>query len=139
MMLALGERYESDIKHDHKLMPWLVRCVNYLIDTCHLCATGRTAHEMTTGKPYKHGIVELGEQILCELYHRGTKLEPKWEVGVFVGIGQSTRAQEADCRPAVRPRVLDKHHQTPEDPLVKRMHITQQMIDSHKPTRGCPA
>lgn len=87
LVIWLETVYRCLIGWKPKLMPWLVRHTGWLLTRFQVHASdGRTSYEHLYGKPYRHEVVNFGEQVYYKILSRAhDKLEPRWETGVWVG------------------------------------------------------
>ena len=88
MRLGLQSRYNTKIRSDHPVLPWIIKHSAFLINVCKVGDDGRTAHERRRGKRFNRTIPEFGESVwyLKPLSVGRDKLDTRWESGIFVGI-----------------------------------------------------
>ena len=90
---ALQDRYQLQLDPKHPILPWLVDYSGALISRFQRGADGRTPYERSARKPWRVKLPEFGE---CVLYQplkgesSGSKLDPRFENGVYLGIQEGS-------------------------------------------------
>jgi len=90
---ALQARYGCEIGPRHVVLPWLVDYAGATLRRYQRGADGRTAYERSTRKPWRLKLPEFGEGILYQPLkgeRAGSKLDPKFEKGIFLGIQEGS-------------------------------------------------
>ena len=90
---ALGYNYEFSIPPRHPVLCWLVNYCGTLLSRFQKGADGRTPYERSTGKSWKIRLPEFGECVYYQLpkgERDRSKLEAKFDVGVYLGIQEGT-------------------------------------------------
>jgi len=90
---ALEFNYELSLPPRHPVLCWLVDYCGTLLSRFQRGPDGRTAYERSTGKAWKIKLPEFGENVWYQPLkgeRSHGKLEPKFELGVFLGIQEGT-------------------------------------------------
>lgn len=90
---ALEFNYELSLPPRHPVLCWLVDYCGTLLSRFQRGPDGRTAYERSTGKTWKIKLPEFGENVWYQPLkgeRAHGKLEPKFELGVFLGIQEGT-------------------------------------------------
>ena len=61
LRLGLQARYQTVLRSDHPIMPWLIKHAALLINVCKVGEDGRTSWERRKGKRFKRQLPEIGE------------------------------------------------------------------------------
>ena len=91
---ALDARYKAQVHPRHPVLCWMVDYAGSLITRFNRGSDGRTPYERSTGKKWNISLPEFGE---CVLYkplkgeEKGSKMEPRFYRGVFLGLQEATR------------------------------------------------
>ena len=88
LKVALEHHIRSVIPSDADILKWMIEHAAYLHNRLEVGSDGRTAMERTRGKSSKVPLCGFGEQVLYLPLKagRGGDLEPKFHVGLFVGV-----------------------------------------------------
>ena len=92
LRLGIQARYQTILRSDHPIMPWLIKHSALLINVCKVGEDGRTAWERRKGKKFKRQVPEIGECVwfLKALSEGKDKLDTRWEDGVFAGVREES-------------------------------------------------
>ena len=91
---ALQSRYQMELGPKHVILPWLVNYAGATVSRYQRGEDGRTPYERSTRKPWRLKVPEFGE---CVWYQplkgergEGSKLEPKFEDGIYLGLQEGS-------------------------------------------------
>ena len=90
---ALQARYGIEIGPKHAILPWLVDYAGATLSRYARGADGRTPYERSARKPWRLKVPEFGECIWYQPLKGekvGSKLEPKFEKGIFLGVQEGS-------------------------------------------------
>ena len=88
MRLVLQGHLGQRLPATHPLMAWVVRHAAWLITRFVVRPSGRTAYEALRGRAYRSKLVEIGERVFAKKpgdSQNVTKLDSRWEAGIWVG------------------------------------------------------
>ena len=147
----------------HPAIVWLVRHVAWLITRYNTGRDGCSPFRRIFGKSYDGGICKFGGQVHYKLSgHPSSRVEPRWELGAWVGKTELTDEHLLGTISGIRnsrtiyrlPKshgyskdALDRIVGAPtnpkpngaaRDPVMRRQYITQRSVDEHDVTPGCP-
>ena len=90
---ALQARYGVEIGPKYAILPWLVDYAGATLSRYARGADGRTPYERSARKPWRLQVPEFGECIWYQPLKGekvGSKLEPKFEKGIFLGVQEGS-------------------------------------------------
>ena len=64
LRLGLQSRYQTKLRADHPVMPWVIKHAAVLINICKVGEDGRTAWERRKGQKFNRQLPEIGECVL---------------------------------------------------------------------------
>eukprot|EP00435_Cladocopium_sp_Y103_P049982 s1685_g15.t1 len=102
---ALQSRYQMELGPKHVILPWLVNYAGVTLSRYQRGEDGRTPYERSTRKPWRLMVPEFGE---CVWYQplkgergEGSKLEPKFEDGIYLGLQEGSALKWIGTRDGV--------------------------------------
>ena len=90
---ALDQKYKRQIGAKEPVLAWLINYASVLLSRYSRGADGRTPYERSTGKTWKQCLPEFGETVLYQPLkgeHSASKLDARFEDGVFLGIQEGS-------------------------------------------------
>ena len=90
---SLEEKWGVKIDVEHRIWPWLVEMVGWLMSRAEVGADGKTGYERCKGRRARLPGMEFGEAVLWKRKREGGplgKLACMWEDGIFLGVKGTT-------------------------------------------------
>jgi hypothetical protein len=111
MRLVLQGHLGQRLPATHPLMAWVVRHAAWLITRFVVRPSGRTAYEALRGRAYRSELVEIGERVFAKKpgdSQNVTKLDSRWEAGIWVGKTETSEEHLVSTAEAgvIRMRVI---------------------------------